>query len=138
MPYKNKEDQKAWNVNNKERAAKNKQAWAEKNREKSNAIKADWKRKNKEKVEADGAMRRMQRKNVEALMSQEDKDNWAELVKIRDDATKLFGYSWHIDHIVPLSLGGTNKADNLQVVPATWNLSKHNRHQEEYWQSQRK
>jgi len=135
MAYKNKEDQKAWVRNNREKVSANKKAWAEKNKESEVVRKAQWKKDNKEKVEADSAMRRLQRKNVESLMTKEDKDNWASLVKIRDDATKLFGYAWHIDHIIPLSLGGTNKADNLQVVPATWNLIKNNKNSEEYWQS---
>ena len=39
-------------------------------------------------------MRRLQRKGVESIMTKEDKENWIDLVKIRDDATKLFGYKW--------------------------------------------
>jgi hypothetical protein len=35
---------------------------------------------------------------------------------------------WHVDHILPVSRGGTSAYDNLQVVPAFWNQSKSNRH----------
>jgi len=37
------------------------------------------------------------------------------------------GIKFHVDHIVPLSLGGSHHQNNLQWVPYIWNLSKHNR-----------
>jgi len=36
------------------------------------------------------------------------------------------GIEFHVDHIVPLSLGGLHHPSNLQVVPAVWNLRKKN------------
>ena len=134
MPYKNKEDQKAWIANNKEKVQAYKKTYALKKAEAERVRKAQWKKDNPEKVAADNAMRRLQRKHIESIMSKEEKDNWIELIKIRNDATKLFGYAWNIDHIIPLSLGGTNAIDNLQVVPAKWNLSKGNRRIESFWQ----
>jgi hypothetical protein len=43
------------------------------------------------------------------------------LAKLRG---KLLGGKWHVDHIIPVSRGGTSEATNLQVVPAYWNQSK--------------
>ena len=40
---------------------------------------------------------------------------------------KCLGIKFHVDHIVPLSLGGSHHQSNLQWVPYIWNLSKHNR-----------
>lgn len=37
------------------------------------------------------------------------------------------GIEFHVDHIVPLSIGGLHHPSNLQVVPARWNKRKHNR-----------
>jgi len=37
------------------------------------------------------------------------------------------GIEFHVDHILPLSLGGLHHPSNLQVVPALWNRRKHNR-----------
>lgn len=38
------------------------------------------------------------------------------------------GFRWEVDHIVPVSKGGTNHAYNLQAVPMAWNRSKGNTH----------
>ena len=40
--------------------------------------------------------------------------------------TSKLGIEFHVDHIVPLSIGGLHHPSNLQVVPARWNIRKHN------------
>ena len=49
---------------------------------------------------------------------------------------KITGFKWHIDHIVPMfhkQACGLNTANNLQVVPATWNVRKNNKSMSLYW-----
>jgi hypothetical protein len=48
-----------------------------------------------------------------------------ELARLRET---LVGGKWHVDHIVPVSKGGTSAPHNLQVVPASWNRRKSNKH----------
>lgn len=47
------------------------------------------------------------------------------LAKLR---SKISNFSWHVDHIIPISRGGTNHFSNLQVVPGRWNQSKGTKH----------
>jgi hypothetical protein len=59
-------------------------------------------------------------------------DNWLieqayELAAIR---TKLFGFAWHVDHVLPLQgkhVSGFHVPMNLQVIPGTENIRKGNR-----------
>lgn len=133
MPYKNKADQKAWVKNNKDKVYVHQKAWADKNKESETLRKAQWKKDNKDKVEVMTAKRRLLSENAKAAMSDAEKENFANLVEIRDNATALFGYEWHIDHVIPLSKGGTNAIDNLEVVPASWNLTKNNTNSDSFW-----
>lgn len=52
------------------------------------------------------------------------------LCKLRNKMTKI---DWHVDHIKPVSKGGSSKSDNLQVVPAYWNRSKSNKHTKQFF-----
>lgn len=45
------------------------------------------------------------------------------------------GSDFHLDHIMPLALGGSNTDDNIQLLRATCNSSKHAKHPVEYMQS---
>jgi hypothetical protein len=43
--------------------------------------------------------------------------------------TKIFGFSWHVDHIIPLQgklVSGLHVPTNLQVIPASTNQRKNN------------
>lgn len=61
-------------------------------------------------------------------------DIWAmqEAYHLANLRTKLFGFSWHVDHIIPLQgklVSGLHTPYNLQVIPAKENLSKINRYE---------
>lgn len=43
--------------------------------------------------------------------------------------TKMFGFEWHVDHVIPLQAkraSGLHVPENLQVIPASLNMSKQN------------
>ena len=50
----------------------------------------------------------------------------SELYKVATRVAKCLGIPFHVDHIVPLSKGGKHTPQNLQIVPAKWNLRKSN------------
>jgi hypothetical protein len=44
------------------------------------------------------------------------------------------GDDYHLDHIMPLALGGTNRDDNIQLLRATCNQQKHAKHPVDFMQ----
>ena len=48
---------------------------------------------------------------------------------------KLLGDNYHLDHIVPLALGGANEDWNIQLLTATCNLNKGAKHPIDYMRS---
>lgn len=59
-------------------------------------------------------------------------DHWmiGEVYELAVLRTKHFGFKWHVDHVIPLQgelASGLHVLHNLQVIPATDNLSKSNR-----------
>jgi len=56
-----------------------------------------------------------------------------EAIVLRDLRGVLTGSQWHVEHVIPVSLGGTSHFDNIQVVPALWNRRKLNHHTNAYW-----
>jgi len=73
------------------------------------------------------------RRSFEKNLSEIDKFVLNEAVSLTRLRNKIVGGCWHVDHIVPVSKGGTCVFSNLQVVPALWNQSKSNVHTERYF-----
>tara|TARA_B110000483_G_scaffold107536_1_gene131217 strand:+ start:196 stop:666 length:471 start_codon:yes stop_codon:yes gene_type:complete len=107
--------------------------WRTENPEKYAAARARYRKDSKDVVYANNAERRAKKFKATIPMQQAEKEGIKELYKIAIDAKKTTGYSWEVDHIIPLSKGGFHKLTNLQVVPATWNREKNNRNSDTYW-----
>ena len=45
------------------------------------------------------------------------------------------GKGYHMDHVMPLALGGTNTDDNMQLLRGSCNLSKHAKHPVDFMQT---
>ena len=93
------------------------------------AARKRWAVENKAYFAADMARRRSLNKNLSEL------DHFAlfEAANLARRRSLLMGFEWQVDHITPVSKGGTTTVDNLQVVPADWNRRKSNKHQNRYF-----
>jgi 5-methylcytosine-specific restriction endonuclease McrA len=87
-----------------------------------------WARNNKDYFRADRAFRR----SLERNLSEIDKFVMFECIDLAKMREKCTGIKWEVDHIIPISLGGTSTFLNLQVVPSYWNKSKSNKHSERF------
>lgn len=94
------------------------------------AAKAKYKAENPGKTNADTAKRRVAKMHRTPAWLTAD-DLWMieqayELAALR---TKLFGFSWHVDHVLPLQgkkVSGLHVPNNLQVIPWVDNVRKSN------------
>ena len=94
--------------------------------------KKEWKLSNPGKVRADTIRRRVAKMHRTPVWLDEE-DYWLieqayELAQLR---TKLFGFSWHVDHILPLQgklVSGLHVPTNLQVISGIENVKKSNKH----------
>jgi 5-methylcytosine-specific restriction endonuclease McrA len=114
-----------------ERIEATRKATMSKHRVARNAEKAAWRRRNSGKVLA--LTRKRQLAKIQRTPAWLTEDDWwimgqaYELAALR---TSLLGFSWHVDHIIPLqgiAASGLHVPLNLQVIPAVKNLQKSNR-----------
>ena len=149
MPYADPKDPRklgrvyAWSAANPEKvnAAKKKYAdnnreavrqrimkWRESNKERMKAARKAWRDANKHKSQAYVRKRQAaQRQRVPNWLSKEDFWLIEEAYELAVRRTKLFGFQWDVDHILPLqgkTLSGLHTPTNLQVIPAVVNSSK--------------
>lgn len=115
----------------KEAIAKKLKAYRDKNKDKKKEYFKRYKTKNSVKVNAWNAKRRAAK--IQRTPSWLTKDDYwlleqaYELAALR---TKMFGFDWHVDHVLPLqgkTISGLHVPTNLQVIPGPENVKKGNR-----------
>jgi hypothetical protein len=140
-----------WNAANPEKLRAKRDAWRQANPGKFKARSARWHLANKEAVNARSAEWR--KANPEASRAHR-RNRRARKLEVGGTlssglAAKLYGLQkgrcaccreplgddYHLDHILPLTRGGTNTDDNIQLLRATCNLQKHAKHPIDYMQS---
>ena len=105
--------------------------YREKNRETVLANKRKYQKNNMPKINAAVAKRKSALLQRTPVWLGED-DLWLieqayELAALR---TKMFGFSWHVDHVIPLQgikVSGLHTPNNLQVIPGLENIRKKNK-----------
>lgn len=119
--------------------------WRSENREKSRIAARRWQANNPEKLKEDhtkwcrkNSYKRSAAQSLRKATALKATPKWANHFFIKEAyhlaalRTKHLGFKWHVDHIVPLKskkVCGLHAHTNIQVIPASKNISKHNR----YW-----
>lgn len=124
-PDKARENERRWQLANADRKRKNERRWRYANLEKARERVRLWNRNNPDKARSGSNNRRARKlKNggthtaadIRAQYNSQDGNCWWCGNKIID--------VYHVDHIVPLSRGGSNAAGNLVIACPRCNLSK--------------
>jgi len=88
-----------------------------------------------DKVNARNAARRAKRKNQAGIVSTNIIEKLKELQQNKCPCCKKpLGDNYHLDHIVPLALGGKHDDSNLQLLIANCNQQKYNKHPIDFMQ----
>ena len=106
-------------------------SWAANNKDLINKSHRKWYQNNKHKVLS--ITRIFQAKRRQAMpkwLTKDDKWLIEQAYELSALRTKIFGFKWHVDHIIPLNnklVCGLHVIENLQVIPASENFSKSNK-----------
>lgn len=116
---------KAYRERDRERHNRKRREWAASNADKNREIKRRWYENNKHKLRASWAARDALDRNAEGSHTQEDINCRLVLQRYRCALCQVsLKARYEIDHIVPLSRGGTNYPSNIQMVCPSCNRSK--------------
>lgn len=140
-----------WRETNRERARKASAEWNAKNPERMRAASARYYAANPEKARSSHAAwraanpeanrvhlnnRRARKVASSGKLSKGLSDRLFKLQrgKCACGCKQPLGTDYHLDHIMPLALGGTNTDDNMQLLTALCNLQKHAKHPIDFMQ----
>ena len=150
-PEKAKECTSAWVAKNYERKNASRKAWNNANPERIKAKRAIYRKEHSSKIKETkdawhaanpGAAkihnqnRRARQRNSGGQLSSGLSKRLFKLQKGKCACCGLpLGEKYHMDHIMPLALGGTNTDDNIQLLRSICNSEKHAKHPIDFMQS---
>lgn len=132
-PDKVKADHAKWYAENRDKVIARSAVWAAENPDKVKAARVKYYSENKEKARFRGRISSHNRRSrVRENGGSLSKGLTERLFKLQRGKCaccgKPLGDNYHLDHIVPLALGGTNTDGNIQLLRSKCNLQKHARH----------
>ena len=130
-PEEIKERRKEWRQKNKEKIYANNQKWILANKDKQKEYARKSRINNSARVNAANSKRHADKLNRTPKWLTKD-DLWLikEAYELSVLRTKLFGFKWHVDHIIPLkgkTVSGLHVPNNLQVIEGKLNIMKNNK-----------
>lgn len=127
---------KKYEANNPEKVLASKAAWRANNPEKAAEIGKNWRKKNPELLRVYQQNRRAREKECGGALS---KDIAKKLFLLQRGLCaccgKPLGNKFHLDHIMPIILGGENSDKNIQLLRSSCNQKKHSKHPIDFMQS---
>lgn len=125
-----------WRLNNPEKMQEARDAWVVANPDKAKILSSDWKKKNQDAVARYNHNRRAMKIAAGGKLSCNIVKSLFVLQKgLCPCCGVRLGSDYHLDHITPLYLGGTNTDDNVQLLRAECNLQKSKKHPIDFMQS---
>ncbi len=125
------DSKKAWKLANKEHVEEKDRLYAALHPDRRAKARTKWVAANPGKDTAAKARNRQARhKRVPTWLSVDDLWLIEQAYDLAALRTKMFGFSWHVDHVLPLNgkrVSGLHVPTNLQVIPWVENLRKGNR-----------
>lgn len=119
-----------WRKANSDKAKAIWETYRKKHKDERYANKREWAKNNKAVVNAYNRKRHADKQQrVPKWLTDFDILHMECLYQVAAMRTKESGYSWHVDHIIPLNgknVSGLHCPSNLRVIPATENLRKYN------------
>ena len=108
----------------------------EKHRERYLSQKKEYRALNKGKINAlNAARKRVIKQQTPKWVGVTEKFFILEAYELSALRTEMFGFSWNVDHIIPLQgkiVSGLHVPNNLQVIPAIENIRKKNKYEVSY------
>lgn len=102
-------------------AVKTAKKWKVKNPERAKAANRKWAVENPHKTAATLALRRQK---IKSSLTVNERDLIRLVYATAQRVSKCTGIKFHVDHIMPIALGGPHSISNLQVLPAKINQRK--------------
>lgn len=115
----------AWNSENRDLANSMSRSWQEIHRQKVRASCSRWKSENKDKVNAYTRNRRAKLAGSDGAHSADDVARIIRMQKKKcASCSNSLASGYHVDHIKPVVLGGSNGSENIQILCPGCNMSK--------------
>lgn len=126
----------AWYADNLDKARATNAAWKCANRDSERARLVAWHKANPEARRINEHNRRARERANGGKLSKGIADKLFRLQrgKCACGCKQPLGDDYHMDHRMPLALGGTNTDDNMQLLRSTCNLQKHSKHPVDFMQ----